>query len=71
MDLIDSRSVESLHTVVKAARVAFEAAVRVADGRWEEKLLEPENGGDEAWPPTCQPHTPSSASAGASATSPT
>ena len=51
MDLIDSRSVESLHTAVKAARVAFEAAVRVADSRWEEQLLEPEDGGDEAWPP--------------------
>ena len=50
MDLIDASSVASLHAAFKAARAEFEAAVQVADPRWEEQLLEPEDGGDEAWP---------------------
>lgn len=50
MDLIDASSVASLHAAFKAARAEFEAAVQVANPRWEQQLLEPEDGGDEAWP---------------------
>lgn len=51
MDLIDASSIASLHAAFKAARAEFEAAVQVAGPRWEEQLLAPEDGGDEAWPP--------------------
>lgn len=51
MDRIDDNSVAVLHEAFVTAREEFEAAVRAADGRWEEKILEPEDGGDEAWPP--------------------
>ncbi|MBT5773843.1 MAG: hypothetical protein HOH95_05650 [Dehalococcoidia bacterium] len=51
MDPIDASSVASLHAAFKASRAEFEAAVQVADPRWEEQLLEPEDGGDEPWPP--------------------
>lgn len=51
MDLIDSSSIASLHAAFKAARAEFEAAVQIAAPRWEEQLLEPEDGGDESWPP--------------------
>lgn len=51
MDPIDATSVASLHGAFVAARDQFEAAVSSADDRWEEKFLEPEDGGDEAWPP--------------------
>jgi len=50
MDLIDASSVASLLAAFKAARAEFEAAVQVANPRWEQQLLEPEDGGDEAWP---------------------
>lgn len=40
-----------MHAAFRAARAEFETAVRAADGRWEEPILEPEDGGDEAWPP--------------------
>lgn len=51
MDLVNASSVASLHAEFKAARAEFEAAIQIAGPRWEEKLLEPEDGGDESWPP--------------------
>ncbi len=40
-----------MHSAFKAARTEFEAAVQAADSRWEELILEPEDAGDETWPP--------------------
>lgn len=51
MDPIDATSVATLHAAFLVARADFEDAVRAAAKRWEDKILEPEDGGDEAWPP--------------------
>jgi len=51
MDQIDASSLAHLHTAFIAAREALESAVSAAASRWEEKFLEPEDGGNEAWPP--------------------
>ena len=58
MDTIDASSVARLHEAFIAARTDFEAAIRVAGDCWEDKILEPEDGGPrtdegspEPWPP--------------------
>jgi hypothetical protein len=51
MDPVRSESVSDLQVAFAEARSAFEDALRLADGRWEEPLLEPEDGADEAWAP--------------------
>ncbi len=51
MDRIDDSSIATLHAAFVAAREEFEAAVQLAEGRWEDKILEPEDGDDEPWPP--------------------
>jgi len=51
IDPIDASSVATLHAAFRVARADFEDAVRAAAGRWEDKILEPEVGGGEPWPP--------------------
>lgn len=51
MDVFADGSIAVLHEAFVSAREEFEAAVRTAEGRWEDKILEPEDGGDEPWPP--------------------
>ena len=51
MDPVDASSVATLRAAFLVARADFEDAVRAAADRWEDQILEPEDGGDEPWPP--------------------
>jgi hypothetical protein len=48
---VAGNTLAELHEAFIDARTEFEAALRLAEGRWEDQILEPEDGVSDAWPP--------------------